>query len=523
MDVVLGVSMTPVAVRMVLVEGADATGVTIDHHCDTLGTGTAADQVVAGILGTRDSAAEGAHRIASIGVAWTDRAAAAELTRALRANDIDEVILVSELHAASALAQAIGQALGCERTALMFLERDTATLAVVRAADGAVVRVESRSLHAHDAVAGLRHMVAGLERLAQPPQAVFMVGSGIDVAALKPKIAAGTTLTVHAPEDGALALARGAALAAANAPRFEAETVGVTPGTDIPTVAGIITQRAPAGYMAPLGYSAMPDDERAGDEPAGDDPADDEPVESAAAEHEPFMLVGSALMTIFVVGVLALLASLVITTRPTANPRTDPGENAAVLSTSLPNTQAAETIANPVPVVQEAPRTIFVTPRAPAPVASAPAVLAGTGARPRSSSGGTGPRRRSGPGRRSDTAATCASTPAADRAPVHCAAGPEHIDADLDDYIDHHVDHHVDHYVDSHINSHIDRHIDRHIDTLSATVCDHYADTHACRNHLERSRIPCQQFNYCVGCCDYSARAKRSRGVNSQRWIPQRL
>lgn len=375
MDVVLGVSMTPVAVRMVLVEGADATGVTIDHHCDTLGTGTAADQVVAGILGTRDSAAEGAHRIASIGVAWTDRAAAAELTRALRANDIDEVILVSELHAASALAQAIGQALGCERTALMFLERDTATLAVVRAADGAVVRVESRSLHAHDAVAGLRHMVAGLERLAQPPQAVFMVGSGIDVAALKPKIAAGTTLTVHAPEDGALALARGAALAAANAPRFEAETVGVTPGTDIPTVAGIITQRAPAGYMAPLGYSAMPDDERAGDEPAGDDPADDEPVESAAAEHEPFMLVGSALMTIFVVGVLALLASLVITTRPTANPRTDPGENAAVLSTSLPNTQAAETIANPVPVVQEAPRTIFVTPRAPAPVASAPAVL----------------------------------------------------------------------------------------------------------------------------------------------------
>ena len=375
MDVVLGVSMTPAAVRMVLVEGADANGVTIDHHCDTLGTGTAADQVVAGILGTRDSAAEGAHRIASIGVAWTDRAAAAELKGILRANDIDEVVLVSELHAASALAQAIGQALGCERTALMFLERDTATLAVVRAADGAVVRVESRSLRAHDAVAGLRHMVAGLERLAQPPQAVFMVGSGIDVAALKPKIAAGTTLTVHAPEDGALALARGAALAAANAPRLEAETVAVAPGTDVPTVAGIITQRAPAGYMAPLGYSAMPDDERAGDEPADDDPADDEPVESAAAEHEPFMLVGSALMTIFVVGVLALLASLVITTRPTANPRTDPGENAAVLSTSLPNTQAAETIANPVPVVQEAPRTIFVTPRAAAPVAPAPAAL----------------------------------------------------------------------------------------------------------------------------------------------------
>ena len=365
---------------MVLVEGSDANGVTIDHQCDTLVTGTAADQVLAGIFGTRDSAAEGGHRIASIGVAWTDRAAAAELKGMLRANDIDEVVLVSQLHAASALAQAIGQALGCERTALMFLERDTATLAVVRAADGAVVRVESRSLHADDAVAGLQNMVAGLERLAQPPQAVFMVGSGIDVAALKPKIAAGTTLTVHAPEDGALALARGAALAAANAPRFEAETVGVTPGTDVPTVAGIITQRAPAGYMAPLGYSAMPDDDPAGDDPAGDDPADDDPadddpVESAETDPEPFMLVGSALMTIFVVGVLALLASIIITIRPAAEQRTDPGENAAVLSTSLPNTQVVETIANPVPVVQEAPRTILVTPRASAPVAPAPAVL----------------------------------------------------------------------------------------------------------------------------------------------------
>ena len=366
MDVVLGVSMTPAAVRMVLVEGSDANGATIDHHCDTLATGTAADQVLAGILGTRDSAAEGGHRIASIGVAWTDRAAAADLKGMLRANDIDEVLLVSQLHAASALAQAIGQALGCESTALMFLERDTATLAVVRAADGAVVRVESRSLHAADAVARLQHMVAGLERLAQPPQAVFMVGSGIDVAALKPKIAAGTTLTVHAPEDGALALARGAALAAANAPRFEAETVAVAPGTDVPTVAGIITQRAPVGYMAPLGYSAMPND----DEPVASD--HDHPAD---ADNEPFMLVGSALMTIFVVGVLALLASIIITIRPAAEQRTDPGENAAVLSTPLPNTQAAETIANPVPVVQEAPRTIFVTPRAAAPVAPAPAVL----------------------------------------------------------------------------------------------------------------------------------------------------
>lgn len=360
MDVVLGVSMALTAVRMVLVEGADGNGLTVDHHCATLSTGNAAEQVVAFILGTRDSAAEGGHRVTSTGVVWTDLVMAAELRRSLLANNIDDVVLVSRLQAASALAQAIGQALGCERTALMFLECDTATLAVVRAGDGAVTRVESRNLRADDAVAELRHMVAGLEQLADPPQAVFLVGSGIDVAALKPMIAAGTSLTVHAPEDAALALARGAALAA----------VGLTPNEDTSTVAGIITQRAAAAYMAPLGFSAVPED----DEPAQRYDADlpTVPEDSVQPERVPFLLVGSALMTIFVVGVLALVASLVITVRPTADPRTDPGENAAVSSTQLPAPGAQETIANPVPVVQEAPRTIYVTPRVAVPAAPAP-------------------------------------------------------------------------------------------------------------------------------------------------------
>ena len=363
MDVVLGVSMTRAAVRMALVEGEDADGATVDHECFDLTSATVAEQVIAGILGTRDSAAEGGHRIHATGVAWTDHAAAAQLTKALRAHNIDDVVVVSELHAASALAQAIGQALGCDRTALMFLERDTATLAVVNTADGAVVRVASRTRHAP--VPELQAMVAGLERLAQPPQAVFIVGSGIDVAALKPTIAAGTTLTVHAPEDGALALARGAALAAANAPRFEASTVGVAATVDTATVAGIITQRAFAGYMAPLGYSAVPDEESLVER---DDAA--EPGEEATETSEPFLLVGSALMTIFVVGVLALVAAIVVTTRPTADQRPGPIADAGISSTQ-PNSAALETIANPVPVVQEAPRTVFVTPRLAAPAAPA--------------------------------------------------------------------------------------------------------------------------------------------------------
>lgn len=381
MDVVLGVSMAPTTVRMVLVEGEDAHGATVDHRCFDLTTDDAAASALAGILGTRDSASEGGHRIIATGVVWNDPVAAARLKSVLRAASIDDVILVSELHAASALAQAIGQAAGYGHTALMFLERDTATLAVVRAADGAVVKVASRSLHVPDAAAELQTMVVGLERLPNPPQALFMVGSGVDVAALKTLVAVGTTLPVHIPEDAALALARGAALAAVNAPRYDASTVGLAPNDvtvglaphdDTSTVAGIITQQAAIGYMAPRGYSAVPD------EPFSADPVESlaDLTETAAdlePDRDPFLRVGGALLSLFVIGVFALVASLVITIRPAADQRADPDQSAAVSSVQPPVPAAPETIANPLPVVQEAPA--LAPPRVAAPPAPAAAIV----------------------------------------------------------------------------------------------------------------------------------------------------
>ena len=381
MDVVLGVSMAPTAVRMVLVEGEDAHGATVDHRCFDLTTDDAAASALAGILGTRDSAAEGGHRIVATGVVWTDPAAAARLKSVLRADSIDDVILVSELHAAGALAQAIGQAAGYAHTALMFLERGTATLAVVRAADGAVVKVASRSLHVPDAAAELQMMVVGLERLPTRPQALFMVGSGVDVAVLKSSVAVGTSLPVHIPEDAALALARGAALAAVNTPRYDASTVGLAPNDvtvglapsdDTSTVAGIITQQAAIGYMAPRGYSAM------SDEPSSADPVESltdltEMAVDSEPDRDPFLGVGSVLLSLFVIGVFALVASLVITIRPAADQPADPDQSAAVSSVQPPVPAAPETIANPLPVVQEAP--VLAPPRAAAPLAPAAAIV----------------------------------------------------------------------------------------------------------------------------------------------------
>lgn len=397
MDIVLGVSMTPTSVRMVLVEGEKADGLTVDHDAFNVGSedtsATASEQVVTAILGTRESAAEGGHHLAATGVTWRDHDEAAALREALARHHIDDVMLVSELHAAGALAQAVGRAVGYERTALMFLERDTATMSVVQTADGSIVKVQSQDLHTEDAVAELTAMVGGLEDLDEPPQAVFVVGSGVSVAAIKLQLESATSLPVSAPDEAELALARGAALASANAPRFEATTVGL--GFADAPVAADVTQLAGAGYMQPAAAASLAYSEvDAADSGFLDLSEAVAPVEDPAAAvpgRKPFLLVGSAMTSIFVIGVAALVISLAVSIRPTVDERPTPGESmvvppkppAVALAPEPPAPappEPIETIQAPRPVVQEAPapqtpRTVFVD-RAPAPAAPAPAPAA---------------------------------------------------------------------------------------------------------------------------------------------------
>src|SRR6202011_2513055 len=110
--------------------------------------------------------------------------------------------------------------------------------------------------------------------------------------------------------------------------------------------------------------------------------------------RRPFLLVGSSLSAIFVIGVVALVISLAVSIRPTADQRPNPGETIVTPSAQAPAPPVAEqvqpppvaapappeTIKPPVPVVQEAPqqqapRQVFVD-AAPAPApAAAPAPL----------------------------------------------------------------------------------------------------------------------------------------------------
>ena len=380
LDTVLGVSMAPTAVRMVLVEGENGDGATVDEDNfdvssqEDAATVSAADQVVSAILGTREGAAEGGYQLASTGVTFTDPVEAAALRDALAAHKVENVMLVSAFLAAAALAQAVGNQTNYAQTALLYIEPETATLAVVNSADGSIAEVHREALPDDDeaAVAKLATMVSAAEGLETRPDAVFVVGSGVDVPLIKPALEAATTLPLTAPEEPHTALARGAALASASAPLFVSSTAARAYAQD-PGTGEIDPFAVAPGYFEfpgtqareDLAYSAVPEDFSetfTGEHAPATGFVD-------AGERRSFGLVGSALAGIFIVGVAALVVSLAIAIRPTAAVRPVPGHNVVAPAQPAPAAPAAPA---PAPVAVPAPAPAAV-PEAPAPQASVPA------------------------------------------------------------------------------------------------------------------------------------------------------
>ncbi|OMC48906.1 hypothetical protein A5744_04990, partial [Mycobacterium sp. IS-1264] len=309
-------SMAPTTVRMILIEGQACDGVTVDEDAfdviagpDSAASGVA-DQVIGAIVGTREGAAEGGYRLTSTGVTWTDPAEVAGLRDALARCDVGGVMLVSPLLAAAALAQTVGSSIDYERIALLFVERDSATLAVVEIGDGSIVELHRRAVpgtgepgRRHAVAAELAAMVAGLDTTDPRANGVFIVGCGVDIVGIKTLLDAETALDVIAPEEPDMALARGAALASANAPLFASSTAALAyaldpgtgelnPGALAPTyldVSGIAALGADA-----LAYSAL------------DDIADHEPRQ----RRRSMLLAGSALSAVGVALAGVVLASL---------------------------------------------------------------------------------------------------------------------------------------------------------------------------------------------------------------------
>src|SRR3984893_5762602 len=319
MDIVLGVSMTPTTVHMVVVDGEKADGATIEHDTFDIGsaegtpTSSASDHVLAAIMGTREGAVAGGHRLVSTGVAWSDHANAAELRQALADRRIDGVIFVSQLQAAGALAQAAGSLFGYDKPALLLVEPDSATVAVADMTDAAIIKVDSQPLTDADTTPVLTEMLSALKGHPSSPDGMFVIGSR-DLSAVIEQANEVLSIPVSAPADGELALARGAALAAADLGGLDPPTAADLSGLEQPTAALAYSQDTDALSATAAG-------------------ADDVAYAQASAYGQragkPFVLVGSAMAAIFTVGVISLVITLAVSIRPTADSLPGPAFGAA--------------------------------------------------------------------------------------------------------------------------------------------------------------------------------------------------
>lgn len=395
MDIVLGVSMAPASVQMVLLQGENADGATVDESefavmaSDDSHTVSASDRVVAAILDTRDDAVGAGLELSSVGVACTDQLEAAALRDALAAHKVENVMLVSAFLAAAALTQSVGGAMGYERTAVLFVEPETATLAIVETSDGSLTDIHEEPLDSTSrtsSTAELMALVAGLDELPTRPGGLLVVGSGVDITAIKPNLQEATSLTVSAPEEPETALARGAALASANVLASSTAVLAYAqdPGTGALDVSALpeylsITDDDPDEGLA---YSAVPDDEASAPTVVIDASGESGP------RRRPGLLVGTALAVAAISAALALEIALSLGIRSTVGllpaPIHDliaPVQEALV---PVPGPVAATKAVAPRPVSPPAgaPPAAAPVPAAPPPLPAAPILAAPVPAAP---------------------------------------------------------------------------------------------------------------------------------------------
>ena len=253
MDAVLGLSVTPSAVGLVLVEGQDADGATMDRDAFEVrcrGRATAlqtSEQAAAAVLRSEAIAATHGHRLHSIGVTWSDdaNAEASLLLKSLSDSGFDNVVPVRLPDATEALARGIAEVIGYATTAVCVLEPDTVIALIVHLRDGAVqTSINHRILTEEDLI---RWLSTVFTRADWQPEALVVVGSGGDDE-LMPILEEALSVPVFAPAEAGLALARGAALASTQ--NVDVAFTGDAKGFDEPRVPG--RRRRQLGQAGPL-------------------------------------------------------------------------------------------------------------------------------------------------------------------------------------------------------------------------------------------------------------------------------
>ncbi|OBK78649.1 hypothetical protein [Mycobacterium sp. 1274761.0] len=260
MDAVLGLSMTPTTVGLVLVEGQDADGATMDkdefavHDRGLVSAVNTSEKAAAAVMRTEAIAAARGHRLHSIGVTWSEDAdtEASLLLESLSESGFDNIVAVRLPEATEALARGIARVIGYEITAVCVIEPDEVVVLVVDMADGAVQTAVNHTVNTDEDLA--RWLSAIFAQAEWQPEALVLVGSASDLEAITPHLEDVLAVPVFVPAEAQLALARGAAIASTHGPDYFFDREGTHSGR-MPTgpQQSVLPRFGAAGVMLGVG------------------------------------------------------------------------------------------------------------------------------------------------------------------------------------------------------------------------------------------------------------------------------
>lgn len=218
MEAVIGVSMTPSTVELVLVEGRGGDGATVEHEIFAVrnhGPSWADDTCDRAVACTEAIAASRGLRLHSIGVTWDEHTEteASLLLRSLAASGFENVVPVGLPQATEALARGVADVVGFDTTALCVIEPGTVYALIVAPGGGSVETALTNLVDSDEALVDWLYGV--FSRADRRPDALVVVGSVGELDTVLPTLEEALAVPVFTPAEAELALPRGAALAAA--------------------------------------------------------------------------------------------------------------------------------------------------------------------------------------------------------------------------------------------------------------------------------------------------------------------
>jgi len=203
---VLGLSKTSTSIGWVLVDGCDVAGEPLDHDAFDI-TDVSPAAPVATARRVRDIATASGYTIDAVHV--TSSGNLSSLRDALAEAGFHDVVPVALTAAIRGWAMDVGRANGQRTIAVCILGQDSASLSVVDTSSGAIETATTTASRDCVALSVWLNASFGLDRA--QPEALYLIGSRSQLAAIADKLDATVWVPVVATHDAQLALARGAA------------------------------------------------------------------------------------------------------------------------------------------------------------------------------------------------------------------------------------------------------------------------------------------------------------------------